>query len=175
MYCGSNRTALSSQKQIADALIRLMQDREYSKISISQICREAGISRQTFYSLFTSKDDVIEYILSHHCCYQPAESTPSLRSLCHGYGLYIIDQSDFITLLVKNHITHLMHDQLYRSLTGCSCFLSEVDTRFRDYAADFFAVGLTSIAKNYILHGADEDIDFLDSLTESLFTGKIFK
>ena len=49
MYCGRNKTALTSQRQIAEAMMRLIQDKPYAQISVSELCKEAGISRQTFF------------------------------------------------------------------------------------------------------------------------------
>ena len=45
MYCGCNEKALTSQRAIACALLRLMEAGPYADISISQLCREAGVSR----------------------------------------------------------------------------------------------------------------------------------
>ena len=53
MYCGKNKTALGSQQQIAKTLLLLLSEKSYQDISMSELCREAGISRQTFYSLFS--------------------------------------------------------------------------------------------------------------------------
>ena len=55
MYCGSNKTALQSQRLIAEAMMELIREKAYSQITISELCKTAGISRQTFYTLFTSR------------------------------------------------------------------------------------------------------------------------
>ncbi len=36
----------------------------HTDITIKNICREADLSRQTFYQIFESKDEVIEYLFS---------------------------------------------------------------------------------------------------------------
>ena len=59
MYCGTNPTALLNQRQLAKALFRLMEQKPFSAISVSELCRAASISRQTFYSLFDSKESVV--------------------------------------------------------------------------------------------------------------------
>ena len=59
MYCGTNPTALLNQRQLAQALFRLMEQKPFSAISVSELCRAASISRQTFYSLFDSKESVV--------------------------------------------------------------------------------------------------------------------
>ena len=63
MYSGKNRTALLSQQLIGDAMMRLLNRLAFDQISISDLCREAEISRQTFYSLFDSKENVVIYEL----------------------------------------------------------------------------------------------------------------
>ena len=71
MYCGTNPTALLNQRQLAEALFRLMEQKPFSAISVSELCRAASISRQTFYSLFDSKESVVTYTLTERCCYAP--------------------------------------------------------------------------------------------------------
>ena len=89
MYRGSNKTAIASQQLIAEALLRLLEDSAYADVSISRICKEAGISRQTFYTLFGSKENVMIYELTNNCRYMPGESEESckkesLRSFCRN-------------------------------------------------------------------------------------------
>lgn len=53
------RIALQSKKMLTDALIKLMATDDYSKITITQICQEANLSRRTFYRLYKTKDDIL--------------------------------------------------------------------------------------------------------------------
>lgn len=46
-------------EHITDALLKLMQSNDFTDISISQICEEAGVGRASFYRNFESKEDVI--------------------------------------------------------------------------------------------------------------------
>ena len=59
MYYGTNPTALQSQKMLINALLELMEKKEFSKISIKELCSTALVSRQTFYTLFDGKEEVI--------------------------------------------------------------------------------------------------------------------
>ena len=118
MYCGCNEKALSSQRAIACALLGLMEAEPYAAISISGICRAAGVSRPTFYSLFGSKDDVVAYILRESYCYEPAweeSACTELESLCRGYSRYITAQRHFLSLLVANGIGHLLYESIILS------------------------------------------------------------
>ncbi len=177
MYCGTNKTACSSQACISEAMLRLMRVKPFNEISVSELCKEAGVSRQTFYSLFESRDNVVSFILRSHHCYEPVpedEHPSCMRQLCHQYSQYIVDQSDFIRLLVQNHIIYMLGDSLRETLDSCECFLSGMDSRRRGYAADFLAGGFMSIAGNFIRDGARADVAELDEICLELFGGRIF-
>ncbi len=64
MYKGKHKTAVKSQKVIAEAFFDILLERSYYDVSIKEICAQAGISRQTFYSLFGTKEDVIRFYLA---------------------------------------------------------------------------------------------------------------
>lgn len=64
MYTGKHKTAVKSQKLIAESFFELLQDKAYYDVSIKEICSKAGISRQTFYSLYGTKEDVIRFYLA---------------------------------------------------------------------------------------------------------------
>ena len=180
MYQGSNKSALLSQKLISDALLRLLEEKTFNDISVSDLCREAQVSRQTFYSLFGTKENVILYELSHNCCYLPEESATSchsamFRSFCEGYSRYIVEKRHIISLLVRNDMIHFLYDVQYQSLMDCKYFISDVPDDSRVFIVDFIASGMNSIAKNYILSGAKADVAFLEKLMFSLYGGRYFK
>lgn len=175
MYCGTNPTALLNQRQLAKALFQLMETKPFSAISVSELCREASISRQTFYSLFDSKESVVTYTLTERYCYSPEtegeDACHSLRQMCAEYGDYLRSHADFLRTLVDNDLIYLLYDSLYDTLLDCGCFLSEMTAEIRDYAADFMAGGFTSIARTYIRTGAHTDPTLLDGLIYGLFNG----
>ena len=109
MYQGCNKTALCSQKNIAEGFWDLLREKEYSKITASEICKKSGVSRQTFYSLFSSKENVVAFILSKEYAFNPTEECgccgrPTLAQPSRAYASFIVQKSDFIELLEKNHI-----------------------------------------------------------------------
>lgn len=58
-----------TEKQVCDTLIALMKQKPFSAIKVSELTREAGISRSTFYVYFESIEDVLQMVeddfLSH--------------------------------------------------------------------------------------------------------------
>ena len=63
MYQGNNVRAIQSQRWLAEALCELMQETSYEKITIGDICARADLSRQTFYNLFDSKEEILRFSL----------------------------------------------------------------------------------------------------------------
>ena len=49
------------ETKIANGLVTLMLDRDYKSVSITEIAKESGISRATFYRHFPSKEAVLNY------------------------------------------------------------------------------------------------------------------
>lgn len=178
MYQGNNKTALSSQRQIADALFGLLEEEPYADISVSAICKRASVSRQTFYSLFRSKDNVVVYLLRKDCCYSPGAGRPgapyTLRDMCRGFSRYILEQAEIIRLLTGNQITQLLYGSLYDAITDCDCFLAGISPSVRPYAADFIAAGFTSIARIYAGQRDRISAGELEEIIYALFRGRLF-
>jgi len=61
----SNRQIQRTKSWIFDAIMLLMDEKPYDKITVSDITEKAGIARQTFYYTYNDKDDVIfEYLMN---------------------------------------------------------------------------------------------------------------
>lgn len=53
------------QQEIAGVFLRLLQDTPVARLRISDLCREAGISRKVFYRYFDGKEDVFRFLLDN--------------------------------------------------------------------------------------------------------------
>lgn len=56
-----NPAMVRSRIALIDALIDLMKEKSFKKISIQEITDRAGLSRQTFYTNFETKEDIIKH------------------------------------------------------------------------------------------------------------------
>ena len=182
MYCGNNKTALSSQRQIAEALLALLEEMPYGDISISTICRRADVSRQTFYSLFTSRENVVVFTLQAGERDIPEITPPersndredSLRWLCRGYSEYILQNRELIKLLVDNRIDYLLYDSFFEVMNDCDCFLAGAEPCLRSYAASFYAGGIACVARRYAQEGCTSSVDGLQNMLMTLLSGELF-
>ena len=55
---GSSRIVERSKKNIKDAMLELMYEKEFSRITVNELLIRAGISRGTFYAHFANLEDV---------------------------------------------------------------------------------------------------------------------
>ena len=182
MYCGTNKTALQSQRQIAEAMMALIQQKPYAQITVSELCKAAGISRQTFYTLFTSRENVMVFTLQANYCDGPEIAGPAracdeggaLQWLCRGYSEYMLRNRRLIKLLVDNHIDYLLYDSFFEAMDGCECFLPKLDPCTRSYAASFYAGGIACVARRYAQEGCAATADSLTQLLMTLLSGRLF-
>ncbi len=179
MYSGDNKTAIVSQQLISEAMLSMLGTRAFSDITISELCKTANVSRQTFYSLFGKKENVIAYALKWKCCYQPEDNNKSCRSavfrdFCRGYSEYIISRRNLLEILVRNDMMHCLYDVQYESFMNCEHFIRGVTGEERTYLVDFIASGMNSIAKNYVLLGCRDDQASLEQVMYRLFGGIYF-
>lgn len=176
MYDGENKTAQQSQQRIAEAMLSLLREQPFSELSVSELCRRASVSRQTFYSLFGTREQVLVYALQTGCRYEPAPERTSCRSacfraFCRGYSRYIVDNRELLELLVRNDLMHALYETQYESLIRCGHFMQGMDRDERQYLVDFIASGMSSIAKTYVRTGCKADAETLEGIMFLLFGG----
>ncbi|HAG13345.1 MAG TPA: TetR family transcriptional regulator [Ruminococcus sp.] len=179
MYNGENKTALLSQQMISDALLRLLEIESFAEISISTLCKEAQVSRQTFYSLFGTKENVVIYLLQTHFCYHPTEDqnicrSANFRNFCIGYSEYVIRNQGVLETLVRNDLMHYLYDVQYNCLMENTHFMQDIPQDERLFLVDFITGGMNSIVKNYMNCARRGDCDYLEKLMYRLFSGYYF-
>ena len=176
MYTGTNKTALKSLKRISSSFLQLLKEQPYSSISISNVCLKAGISRQTFYTLFRTKDNLVIYLLRSadraDFTDKNQVTSVSLPHIAGKFSLYLVDNKELLELLYQNRILYLLQDCLFQNLFSTS-FLSDYDPLKRKICLDFIAGGLYGIAKNYIEH-PDANQPELEKCVIHLFSGDLF-
>jgi AcrR family transcriptional regulator len=51
------------KESLREALLFLLSRKEYDKITITELCQKAGVSRMAFYGNFKSKDDILQELV----------------------------------------------------------------------------------------------------------------
>ena len=178
MYQGNNPTAHTSQKLILDAMNTLLTEKEFKDISVSELCCRSGVSRQTFYSLFGKKENILLYQLDLINNTKPDDEDDSVLSLieiCERFSEYISSNYSELTMLIKNELTEVLYTLIYQSTTSCRQSFADLDDTTREYAAQFVAAGLSRLTQKYILEHKEPDQDELARLSYKIMSGNIYQ
>ena len=176
MYTGNNPTAIRSKEWFIHALLELLEEKSYDKINIKELCQKADLSRQTFYQLFDSKEEVMRCFIRKQ--FQPMmhpESSYTTNSLTKSLALYFSQNRYFIQMIYKNHLIHLFGDELSNLLT---CIADQIDPdrdkKTRRIANAFLSGALTQA---FFIWSQEENIseqEFL-ILIEQILSGNYYK
>ena len=62
--CTTEKTA-QQQQQFEQTFLQMLLESHYDDITISDLCRRAGLTRKMFYRLFEKKADVLSSLIDH--------------------------------------------------------------------------------------------------------------
>lgn len=179
MYKGNNPTALQSQKMITDALLLLMDEKDFAKINIKELCDKALVSRQTFYSLFQTKEQVIELhfdrMFADYAKQFNETKKTTVSDVCTTAVSYLMDKKVFIGLLVKNNLNYIMIQKIEQYLVEFGDQINAPKRENEDYAMAFLSGALVELIARYIKNNAFEDSKEISMLIEQILTGNYFK
>lgn len=107
-----NPISVRSKRRISDALLELMQVTPFSKISIKDVVDRAGLTRQTFYHNFETKEDVLLCRIDEHIegflQYLSKKKVQNWEDVICCFFRYWQEHSDFVLLLLKNDLIYLL-------------------------------------------------------------------
>lgn len=180
MYHGTNKTALKSQKRILEALLSLMEQEEYNNITVKNICRQADISRQTFYYLFESKDEIVIYYLNSFLDemeqYINDNNIISIYDLIYTYFKAIDSNENIKKFMSIMSITPIFVDILLKFMAKIHVIKTNKQADTVDYYAhNFVSSGLHGIFQLWIKNQKDIPLKELVAITENILRGKVFE
>ena len=179
MYQVKNPTALQSQNLITEALLSLMEEEPFQKITIKAVCARAGVSRQTFYSLFENKEEVIgrrldQLFEEYRKRFLEEKRSYIIHDLCDSIVTSFVEQKKLLKLLVDNHLDTLAREKAEAYLLHLESIFHVYDVEDREYAIAFLSGAIIST----IVYAIRKD-DFADSkrianLVHKIITGRYF-
>ncbi|MBD5085449.1 MAG: TetR/AcrR family transcriptional regulator [Clostridiales bacterium] len=179
MYTGKNPSALRSKDWLRKALLQLLAERKYTQITIKEICAKADLSRQTFYQMFDSKDEVMEYHFmtlfqefSQNC--NDFEHITISDITCQFFQFFY-QHRKFVKELIENNMTYILEQQFEIYLRQIALFRSLNDKETHpDYSLAYIAGALTQILIHWFQCGFDLSAEEAGNMTEQMMTGAVF-
>lgn len=184
MYTGENQIAIASQHHIAEVFLQMLEEKTFSQISIRDLCKEAVVSRQTFYSLFETKENIIVFVLERHFTFSlnhifMDNEKLDVYDICQAFGEYIFDSKVFLRKVVDCKLAHLVNESLYHAIFECKRYRIRVgdakdanDLTMRKYHAAFLSGSLSSILQIYLEDTNEMDARDVTKLCYRLLSGK---
>ena len=140
---------------IATALFKLMKEKKYEDITITDIAKTAGVSRVTYYRNFNSKDEIITHYLDE-LGYQLHQETKHLNPIEDTYACvfslfrYWRRYSDVLLCLYEARLGYMLLDHLNQPISRFA-----VTTREK-YEACYYVGSMHNILLEWIKGGAKE-------------------
>lgn len=136
---------------IFDALLLILEKKDFNKISVSEVTRKAGVSRMAFYRNFMVLEDVLTCRLKAiNQEYNELISGKTINNyeLIKVYFQHIRKQKEFITILLNSGLSHLLLAELIEYIEKLSELLVcdiECETSYREYNTKFIAGGFFNV------------------------------
>ncbi len=148
--------SLKTKRTLAGSLKKLMEQKSLSRITISELCRDCGLNRKTFYYHFDDIQSLLKWMLE-----QEAENVIKKQDLLTDYQAllslvidYVDDNNDILNRMYdttkQNSITNFFFPELRKAVkdmiedlekkTGCT-----VDEEFREFLGSFYTTSLSSL------------------------------
>ncbi len=174
MNTANNKRRKGTLETIRKAFMELIQLQELDQISISQLCRKAGINRTTFYACFDGLHDIADSIRS--------ELEENMRQLYRDEIESRRSSSDYLKLFCHirdNQIFYrtyfkLGYDaQLKGFVYDARAAEKHFDNKFVEYHMEFFRAGITRIIRMWLENGCRESPEDMMEILRSEYKGRL--
>ncbi len=175
------------------ALIDLLNEKPFEYITVSDVCKKAGVHRSTFYLHYENTHDLLEettrYLLNDFFSYLGAD--PSVLSedfaratsdelifisaeYLHPYLTYIRDHQRIFTTALS-HAELLGFEDIFRNMFRR--IFDPILSRFRypsdirEYVMRFYLTGITAIVLHWLKNDCHESLDELSHIIHQCIFG----
>lgn len=144
------------EKYVLDALVMLMDEKDYGSITVMDIVAKAGVSRVSYYRHFKSKEDVLRLYFAEQIEKFRQDMPYIMRSREDFFEAIFTafkqfrDNGFFFRLLIKARLEYLYLEVLD------SCMMEAKDVgrnNLPEYAAHFYAGALYNVSMQWLKEG----------------------
>lgn len=182
--CKIEKSAIR-QREVENTLMKMMENKEFSKIKVSELCENANIPRKSFYVYFESKEDVLYALLEHTICdldyyhmdidYTKTHTFQELKRFFSFWKekdvlLNGLLKSDFSGLLVMKVTEHTIRNE-----KNIPFIHWEDDKKLSEIALKYAISGLMSIVVDWHKEGYQQSVNEMAKIATDLLTTNYFK
>ena len=113
----TDRRTRYTKKAIQEAFLRVKKTKEYNAITVADICREAGVSRGTFYAHFSNIAEVLDVLLDDALSgmdyLREYLSAPQPDAKCaHPFCRFVRENTELRCILFDDALGHIVVKKL---------------------------------------------------------------
>ena len=173
MNTSNNRRRKESREKIEKVFVELLQTKELSQISVSDICKQAGLNRTTFYANYTDIYGLADAIRD-----RLEANLAELYQEEHTTGINSNDYLKLFRHIQQNQIFYqtyfkLGYDNNYKIISyDTELAQKHFQGHFIHYHMEFFKSGLTRIIKLWLQSGCRETPEEMFEIIKSEYQGR---
>ncbi len=177
--CTTEKTA-EQQKQFEQTFLKMLLENNYDDVTVSDLCRQAGLSRKIFYRLFERKADIlysaIDRALMESDYYVPDDSVGPGEF--HRFFAFWLYKKELLDVLLKHQNSGMLTDRAIRFA------MREAGSPVRHFGTDeekgryeaivFYLSGIFSVLLAWHAQGYRQSIDEMSALMMDLLSAPAF-
>ncbi|MCR5295610.1 MAG: TetR/AcrR family transcriptional regulator [Lachnospiraceae bacterium] len=153
---------------IEEALLLLMKTKDYGAVSITEICKKAGVTRMSFYRNFESKEDILKKWVGSITASFLADSRISYKNnSSREYFIKLFthmeQHKDTCLSLYKAGLIYIVKEQFDR------VFLEIHEDEYDEYKSFFLAGGIYNVFLLWLINGCRESPSEIADRMENIF------
>lgn len=161
MFIKLNQDKEMAKMYLAEGLISLMSRKNFEDISVTEICKRAGVSRMTYYRYFEDKHSILNYymmkiIKNYITENKNAENSVDLHDFERIKECFVFFRrySEFVMCLKKANLSSILLDELNKYMKEHEDKKNSGMTR--TYQMYYFAGALYNVFMNWLEGGMKE-------------------
>lgn len=170
-----------SKKTIVDAMMHLLHDKSYEKITIKEIMEKAEMARRTFYGNFSSKDEIMHYyfggLFERLRNRMNKEGMTSPKKLAETLFELVLEDKDNMMVAKKQGLLNMALLEKYSSEFS-QFFSKNVTTKSNHkafkYAAGFYLGGVWKVLDQWLGEGAKDSPQKMADMFQSIMNVTAF-
>lgn len=181
MYTGNNPIALRSMKMISDAMLELLKKKNIDEISIKELCLEADISRPTFYQMFDSKEEIVQYRMDEFFetyrqeIYRKNIAPNDLNSIVHIFFRIVYDNPEFREISIHNNFSNFLSETFTEFLEQIDeLHFPQLSKEENEYLFAFISGAVTQVIRLWFDTNFKMSANQVANLTLNMIYGNFF-
>ncbi len=149
--------------QLTRALIDLLKEKKLTDISVSELTKQAGVGRVSFYRNYSDINDILiehsNMLMKKWTKDFEADPASSIFNVFGSLFTHYKDHRDFYEIMYQNGITDPILDAVKNKID----YSDDLDNRTA-YSKAFFAYGMYGWILEWMKRGMSEDADGINSM-----------